>query len=96
MDPLPDGAATIGVRALRSGLAETIRRVEAGQTITVTHGVRPVARLAPLDEVAPTLAGLVNSGSVIPPRRTSAWRAPGPVPVWAGVRIDQVLRELRG
>ena len=42
------------------------------------------------------LERLIGSGSVIPPRRTSEWRSPDPVPVWAGVRIDQVLRELRG
>ena len=95
MEETARGRSTIGVRALRSALAETIRRVEAGQTVTITHGVRPVARLAPLDEEAPTLAGLVNAGAVIPHRRTSALRPPAPVPVCAGIRIDQVHRELR-
>jgi hypothetical protein len=55
-----------------------------------------VAQLGPLDADAPDLERLIGSGAVIPPRRTSEWRAPEPVPVWAGVRIDQVLRELRG
>jgi len=87
---------TIGVRSLRASLPEVLRRAEAGHATTVTRGPRPVARIAPLDEEAPTLAGLVNSGAVITPRRTSPFRAPDPVPVWAGVRMDQVLRELRG
>ena len=26
----------------------------------------------------------------------SDWRPPEPIPVWAGTRIDQALRELRG
>jgi prevent-host-death family protein len=89
-------STAIGVRSLRASLPEVLRRAEAGQATTVTRGSRPVARIAPLGEEAPSLDGLVNSGGVIPPRRTSPWRAPEPVPVWAGVRIDQVLRELRG
>jgi hypothetical protein len=55
-----------------------------------------VAQLGPLDADAPDLERLIGAGAIIPPRRTSEWRAPEPVPVWAGVRIDQVLRELRG
>ena len=86
----------VGVRSLRSSLPEVLRRAEAGHATTVTRGGRPVARVGPLHEEAPTLAGLVNSGAVVAPRRTSAWRPPAAVSVWAGVRIDQVLRELRG
>jgi hypothetical protein len=33
---------------------------------------------------------------VIPPRRPGTWRAPEPITVWVGTRIDQALRELRG
>ena len=69
---------------------------EAGERTVVTVGGRPVAQLGPLDADAPDLERLIGSGAVIPPRRTSEWRPPEPVPVWAGVRIDQVLRELRG
>ena len=38
----------------------------------------------------------IASGAVLPPRRTSTWRPPAPVPVWSGVRIDRALVELRG
>ncbi|HSL74377.1 MAG TPA: prevent-host-death protein [Ilumatobacteraceae bacterium] len=86
----------IGVRELRAGLAEAVRRAAAGDRTVVTAGGRPVAQLGPLDADAPDLERLIGSGAVIPPRRTSEWRSPEPVPVWAGVRIDQVLRELRG
>jgi antitoxin (DNA-binding transcriptional repressor) of toxin-antitoxin stability system len=84
-----------GIRELRSELAGSICRAAAGERTVITSG-RPVAQLAPLDADAPDLDRLLASGSVVPPHRTSEWRAPEPVTVWAGVRIDQVLRELRG
>ena len=87
---------TVGVRELRAGLAEVVRGAQAGERTVVTVGGRPVAQLGPLDADAPDLERLIGSSAVIPPRRTSEWRPPDPVPVWAGVRIDQVLRELRG
>ncbi len=84
------------MRELRSELSEAIRRAHAGERTVITSGGRPVAQLGPLDAAAPDLARLIGAGAVVPPRRTSEWRAPSPVPVWAGVRVDQVLRELRG
>lgn len=87
---------TAGIRELRAGLAEAVRVAEAGERTVVTVAGRPVAQLGPLDADAPDLERLIGSGAVIPPRRTSEWRPPEPVPVWAGVRLDQVLRELRG
>ncbi len=91
-----DSARAVGIRELRASLAESVRVAAAGERTVVTVGGRPVAQLGPLDADAPDLERLIGSGAVIPPRRTSEWRAPEPVPVWAGVRIDQVLRELRG
>ncbi len=90
------GVRQAGVRELRAGLADAVRRACAGERTIVTSSGRPVAQLGPLDADTPDLDRLIGSGAVIPPRRTSEWRAPEPVPVWAGVRIDQVLRELRG
>lgn len=87
---------SIGIRELRAGLAEAVRRAGAGDRTVVTAGGRPVAQLGPLDADAPDLERLIGSGAVIAPRRTSDWRPPEPVAVWAGVRLDQVLRELRG
>ncbi len=87
---------TFGIRELRTNLAEAVRRASTGdRTIVTTHG-RPVAQLAPLDEAAPDIERLISSGALIPPRRTGEWRAPQPVPIWSGVRIDRALRELRG
>jgi len=84
------------VRALRAGLADAVRRAAAGERTIVTSAGRPVAQLAPLDASAPDLDRLIGAGAVVPPRRASPWRAPDPIAVWAGVRVDQALRELRG
>ncbi len=96
MDTPAADARTAGVRELRASLTDAVRRAGAGERTVITSSGRPVAQLAPLDADAPDLERLIGSGAVIPPRRTSSWRAPEPVAVWAGVRIDQVLRELRG
>ena len=40
--------ATTDLRGLRHNLDELIRRVEAGETITITVGGRPVAQLCPV------------------------------------------------
>jgi prevent-host-death family protein len=86
----------MGVRELRARLADAVHRAAGGQrTIVTAHG-RPVAQLAPLDEPAPSLHQLVATGALLAPRRGSPWRPPPPVAVWAGVRIDRAVRELRG
>lgn len=87
---------TQGIRELRSTLAIAVQRAQAGERTVITSHGRPVAQLAPLDEAAPDIDRLITAGSLIPPRRISAWRPPDPVPVWSGVRIDRALRELRG
>jgi antitoxin (DNA-binding transcriptional repressor) of toxin-antitoxin stability system len=94
--PVTDGLPTVGVRELRSGLAEALRRAAAGQRTVISSGGRPVAQLGPLDADAPDLERLLAAGAVVGPRRSGPLRAPPPVPVWAGLRIDQVLRDLRG
>jgi antitoxin (DNA-binding transcriptional repressor) of toxin-antitoxin stability system len=87
---------TIGVRELRAGIASAVRRAGSGQRTIVTANGRPVAQLGPLDETTFPLEQLIAAGALIAPRRTTAWRAPPPVAIWAGARIDQALRELRG
>ena len=84
------------IRAVRADLAAAVRRAGGGERTIVTVGGRPTAQLGPLDDQAPDLDRLVASGAVVPPRRTSTWRPPAPVPVWSGVRIDRALAELRG
>ncbi|MCB0967451.1 MAG: type II toxin-antitoxin system prevent-host-death family antitoxin [Ilumatobacter sp.] len=86
---------TSGIRELRAGLPDAVRRATAGErTVITTHG-RPVAQLAPLDEGSPDIDRLLAAGALVAPRRTD-WRPPQPVSIWSGVRIDRALRELRG
>ena len=54
------------------------------------------ARLHLMEERQDFTERLIGSGALIPPRRSSPWRRPRPVAVWAGTRLDQTLRELRG
>jgi prevent-host-death family protein len=88
--------SSIGVRELRSSLAEAVRRAGSGERTVITAHGRPVAQLGPLDDAAPDIERLVSAGSLVPPRRISEWRPPEPVQIWSGVRIDRALRELRG
>jgi prevent-host-death family protein len=41
-------SAVVGLRELRQGASELVRRVEAGEEITVTVAGRPSARLVPI------------------------------------------------
>ncbi len=94
-DAWPDGRSS-GIRELRAGLTDAVNRATSGERTVITSNGRPVAQLGPLDADAPDLERLIGAGAVIAPRRSGEWRAPEPVAVWAGVRIDQILRELRG
>jgi prevent-host-death family protein len=87
---------TIGTRAARAEFASILRRAEHGESTLITDRGEPVAVLGPLGASAPTIDQLIASGAVIPPRRSADWRQPEPVRVWAGTRLDQALRDLRG
>lgn len=87
---------TIGTRVARAEFASIIRRAEHGESTIITDRGEPVAVLGPLGVTAPTIDQLIASGAVIPPRRTADWRPPTPIRVWAGTRLDQALRDLRG
>lgn len=59
------GMSTVGLRELRQQASELIRRVEAGEEVTITVAGRPSARLVPIppqtwrtyDDVAEVFAG---------------------------------------
>jgi prevent-host-death family protein len=89
---------TVNIRDLRADLASQVRRAGRGERIVVSVGGKPVAQLGPLDDAAgtATLDDLASRGLVQPPRRTNPWTPPPPVTVWQGVRLDRLLRELRG
>ena len=92
------GQPTIGVRELRGDLAAALRRAAAGHTVTVSVAGRPTATLGPVESLdgAATIDALVAAGLLLPPRRNDPPRVVDPVPVWTGVRLDRVFREVRG
>jgi prevent-host-death family protein len=89
----------MNVRMLRTQLAQALRRAEAGERIIVTVGGRPVAQLGPVEAdtgQSPTIEDLVARGLVVPARRDDRPPPALTVPLWAGTRIDRLLREIRG
>lgn len=95
------GVQRIGIRELRASAAAVVRRAESGQSTVVTVGGRPVARVVPLTGGGGGGAGerslddLVAQGLVIAPRRRGDVRDTF-IPVWGTIRLDRLLREVRG
>lgn len=55
----------VGVRSLRAQLSSVLAEVEAGETIEITRGGKPVAQIQPLrTDVPPEVARLLASGRV--------------------------------
>jgi len=89
----------MNVRTLRGQLAQALRRAEAGERIVVTVGGRPVAQLGPVEADTgrgPTIEDLVARGLLTAARRDDRPAPALTVPLWAGARIDRLLREIRG
>lgn len=86
-----------GIRELRADLAAHVRRASAGARIPISSGGRLVAELGPPHRSGEsTLDALVGRGLLIPPRRTDQRTAAGRVSVYANVRFDRLMREIRG
>ena len=89
----------MNVRSLRSQLAQALRRAEGGERIVITVGGRPVAQLGPVEadtDRRPTIEDLVARGLLVAARRDDRPEPTLQVPLWAGARIDRILREARG
>jgi prevent-host-death family protein len=88
----------VNVRTLRAELASALRRAEGGERIVVTVGGRPVAQLGPVEPIAdqqPTVDDLVARGLLVRARRDDRPAPTLTVPLWAGARLDRLLREVR-
>ena len=92
------GLRRVGVRELRGDLAAAIRRAGSGERIVITVDGEPVAQLGPLDagDAEPTIDDLVARGLVVRARRDDRPEPDFVMPLWAGTRLDQVVREVRG
>jgi prevent-host-death family protein len=84
-------ATRMGIRELRDTLTTTIRRVQRGETIEVTHHGAPVAVLAPVP--ADRIARLVSSGDVSAPKPLG--RRPRRFPVSGALNATDALAEDR-
>lgn len=88
----------VGIRELRNATAAAVRRAGAGERIVITVDGRPVAQLGPLEPLGgdPTLDDLAARGLLIRARRDDRPPPRFSMPLWAGTRLDQLVREVRG
>jgi prevent-host-death family protein len=87
----------LGVRQLRNQTAAAVRRAGAGERIVITVDGRPVAQLGPIDAGAGvlTLDDLAARRLVQLPGRADRVAPEAAVAVWAGFRLDRLLRDIR-
>ena len=88
----------LGVRDLRREVAAAVRRAGSGERIVITVDGRPVAQLGPLEPVDGqlTIEDLAARGQVVLARREDRPEPEFSMPLWAGTRLDQLVREVRG
>jgi prevent-host-death family protein len=88
----------IGIRDLRANASSIVRRAEAGQTTIITLAGKPVAQIGPLISNGPerTIDELVAQGLLVAPRRAATVVDPQAITVWGNLRLDRLLREVRG
>ena len=84
-------ATRMGIRELRDTLTQTLRRVQGGETIEVTHHGAPVALLAPVP--AGRIERLVAAGEVTPGAPLD--RLPGRFPVTGEQTASEALEDDR-
>lgn len=86
------------MRELRGELATIVRRAGAGERLVITVDGNPVAQLGPLDPVdgEVTIEDLATRGLVELARRSDRPTPTFSMPMWAGTRIDRLVREVRG
>lgn len=84
-------ATKMGIRQLRDTLTATIRRVQRGETIEVTHHGAPVAVLAPVP--ADRIDRLLATGEVTPGKPLE--RALRRAPVTGGMSAGEAIEDDR-
>ncbi len=88
----------LGVRELRNDLAAALRRAGAGERIVITVDGQPLAQLGPIEAGgdSPTIDDLAARGLLVRARRDDRPEPEFLMPMWAGTRLDQLVREVRG
>ncbi len=80
----------VGIRALRADLSRWLKRVEAGEELTVTDRGTPIARITPANGRS-RLDELIAAGLVTPAKRPV--RTTLPPPVAARGTISDLVRD---
>jgi prevent-host-death family protein len=81
----------VGMRQLRHGLRDYLRRTEAGESFEVTSFGRPVAFLGPPKSTADPWQRLVAEGKVTPAVDPDTSHLPPPVPATTGTTATEAL-----
>jgi prevent-host-death family protein len=82
----------VGVRALQQHASQVVRRVAAGEALTITDRGRPVARLVPIAESA--LEQLLNDGLATAATQPS-WQLADPIEQQPGGALGVILEQAR-
>jgi prevent-host-death family protein len=87
----------IALRELRNHASRVVRRASSGERIIITVDGVPTAQIVPLDTASlpPTLEDLVSQGRLIAPRTTTPAPATAPMPGRQGVRLSDIVDDLR-
>lgn len=88
----------IGIRELRSNIAEVVRAAGKGIDMVVTVDGLPVAQLGPLrpPEGPAEIQQLVARGELTPPLVVPTAEPSIRISLSQGQRIDRLVREIRG
>lgn len=85
----------VGVRELRDGLSRHLATVRGGQEITVTDHGKAIAKIVPINQESP-LERLIAEGVVTPPANLSPReQLPEPIDAGPGVRLSDLIIEMR-
>jgi len=84
----------LGIRELRETLTQTIRRVRAGESVTVTHDGEPVALIVPHPQ--DRRAQLIAEGKLRPALRRRTRPLPEPVKQTGPISASEALADDRG
>jgi prevent-host-death family protein len=85
--------AEVGIRALKQNASAVVRRVAAGESVTITDRGRPVVRMVPTE--TDRIEALIASGLARPALRPRRELATPVRPRQDGPRPSDVLEEMR-
>lgn len=88
----------MSVREFRKDLSRAIGLAHQGERVVITVDGTPMAQLGPLEPLGrqPALEDLAARGSIVLAQRSDRPDPTFSMPMWAGTRMDLLVREVRG